>query len=303
MKARQQQGFTLIELMVAVTITSIVIAMAFAVFAAQQRTAVEIENASEVQQDARLIAQAILSDIRMAGYMLPKTAGIASVDGGNSATDLLCVSDPSKIDDAEAADASSRFEGANTSSALGGNDSSVTLIPADLDIDGDSDEDFVVGEGVIIVDGTNVHCGRITSITGGSNEVIGFAPATPGTFAAAAGGTTVVPAIVYRVNGTDLMRNDLRVASLVDDLQIEFAVDDDSDGLIVDSEYENDLDGEDPDDLLAVRLSVISRADRAEEALDTDAAGRPAAANRAAGAADGFRRRRITATVIPRNLL
>lgn len=295
-------GFTLVEVLIALAIFGVVIAQAFAVFSAQHLTYTNTERAIEVQQDVRLVADAVLSDVRMAGYMVPQQAGIASVDGGTSAPDMVCVSDPDRMDDTEVAKATARFDRSDidVSSPLGAGDASVTLAAPDIDGDGLND-DFAIGDGIIIVDGTSSHCGVIESIGGASNETIGFRPNTPAGFSALAGTGRVVPAIVYEVNGTDLRRNGLRLATQVEDLQVEFGVDANSDGQIVEAEYVDDLNGSDPLDILAVRVSVIARADREDESIETS--GRPAAANRTAGAADGFRRRRVTAIVLPRNLL
>jgi len=296
----KQSGFTLVEVIVALTILGIVVGQAFAVFGAQKRTYAQTERAIEVQQDVRLVADAILADMRMAGYLVPKQAGIASVDGGVAGPDMLCFSDPEKIADSEAAKAVARFERAELTVAIAGVAGSATLDPNDLDIDGDMDDDFVDEEGVIIVDDDSSHCAQITGITGGSDNVLAFTPDTPGGFDASTSATRVVPAVVYWLNGTDLMRNGLRVATDIEDLQIEFALDDDADGLIVEAEYEDDLNGEDPLDLLGVLLSVVARADAQEDNLTS--AGRPPAANRLGGANDGFRRRGVTTVILPRNL-
>ncbi len=296
----QRDGFTLIEVMVALAILGIVVAQALAIFGAQKRTYARTERAIQVQQDVRLVADAILADMRMAGYMVPRQAGITSVDGGAAGSDVLCLSDPEKIADSEADTAAMRFEKAELSIAMLGATDSATLDPSDLDIDGDGNDDFTDGEGLIIVDDDSSHCGRITGITGGSNNVFAFVPDTPGGFNASTSLTRVVPAVVYWLNGTDLMRNGLRVATDIEDLQIEYGLDDNGDGLLAEAEYEDDLNGEDPLDLLAVRLSIIARADMEDDTLKGP--GRPAAANRLAGANDGFLRRRVTTVVMPRNL-
>jgi len=296
MAAARRGGFTLIEVLIALAILGIVIAQAFAVFGAQHVTYANTERSIEVQEDVRLIADAVLADVRMAGYMVPRVAGIASIDGGNAAADTLCASDPAKIADAQVAGATARFDRAQLAAAVGAGATAATL--ASLDVDSDGDTDFVVNEGIIVADGTSSHCATVTGLAG---NVVSFSPATPAGFAAAVSSGRAVPAVTYRLVGADLMRNALRLARDVEDLQLEFGVDADSDGQIAAGEYVHDLNGSDPLDILALRLSVISRADREDDELLTS--GRPAAANRAGGAADGFRRRRVTASLVPRNLL
>ncbi|MGH0030900.1 MAG: prepilin-type N-terminal cleavage/methylation domain-containing protein [Myxococcota bacterium] len=296
MRPARRAGFTLVELLIALAIFGVVIAQAFAVFGAQHVTYTGTERSIEVQQDVRLVADAMLSDIRMAGYMVPRIAGIASVDGGTTSADVICVSDPAKIDDAEVDKATERFDGADVAVAVNAGDGAVTL--GSLDVDGDTDADFAAGEGIIIADGTSSHCALITAVAG---NVVTFTPVTPVGFVASIGSGTAVPAIRYEVSGSDLRRNGLRLSTQVEDIQLEFGIDGDGDGQLAAGEYLNVLNGADPLDLLAVRLSVIARADRADD--DLQLAGRPAAANRTAGAADGFRRRRVTASILPRNLL
>lgn len=292
-------GFTLVEVLVALAIFGIVIAQAFAVFGAQHVTYHGTERTLEVQQDSRLLADAVLLDLRMSGYMVPRSVGVSSGDGGNAAPDRICASDPSVIDDAEVADALERFAGANLTSNVNANAGSVILSATSMDIDSDGDNDFAVGSGIIIADSNNSHCARITSVIG---TTVGFTPDTPAGFAVSSTSGSVSPAVVYEVNGTDLLRNNRRLANGVEDLQLEFGVDANGDGQLTGAEFPiHDLNGQDPSEVRSLRLSVIARADREDEALET--VGRPAAGNRNAGTADGFRRRRITATVVPRNLL
>ena len=304
----RNRGFTLVELMIAVAIFGIVIAQAFAVFGAQHVTYTATERSIEVQQDSRLIADAILGDIRMAGYMLPREVGIASNDGGTAGPDAICVSDsdPNVIKDSEVASALDRFAGAELDAALGAGDTSADLDTSSLDIDGDTTDpvDFAVNGGIIFADGNNSHCAVITGIglPSGGKTTINFAPATPAGFSINTTDGRVAPAVVYDLNGNDLRRNGRRLANGVEDLQLEYGVDTNGDGQLTGAELGVDvLDGLDPNDVVSVTLSVITRGDREEEDLQTP--GRPAAANRTAGAADGFRRRRVTATVVPRNLL
>jgi prepilin-type N-terminal cleavage/methylation domain-containing protein len=296
----RSRGFTLVELLIALTIFGIVIAQAFAVFGAQHITYSATERSIEVQEDSRLLADAILGDIRMAGYMVPRAAGIGSIDGGATGPDAICISDPAAIQDSQVASAQQRFAGAALATALGSADGVANMDTATLDIDGNGTNDFGVGSGIIFADGDNSHCAVIDDIAG---STIQFTPDTPAGFSITSSSGIVTPAIYYELDGTDLLRNGRRLANGIEDLQVEFGVDTDGDGQLTGAEIDvDDLDGLDPTDVISVTLSVITRGDVEEENLQTP--GRPAAANRAAsGAADGFRRRRITATAVPRNLL
>jgi prepilin-type N-terminal cleavage/methylation domain-containing protein len=295
---RSNAGFTLIEILIAMAIFGIVIAQAFAVFTVQHRTYNGTERSIEVQEDARLVADAVLLDVRMAGYMVPRATGIASIDGGSSASDRLCTSDWNTIGDAAVATAVERFDRAEIAAAVANGETSVQVSAGHLDVDDDGVNDFAVGQGIILADGTSSHCAEIQSIGG---TTIGFLPQTPAGFSLTTATGRVTPAVIWEVSGTDLLRNGIRLSNQVEDLQVEFGVDADGDGQLAGGEFPiHDLNGSDASAILRVRLSVTGRADREDE-LQTS--GRPAAANRSAGTPDGFRRRSTITSVVPRNLL
>jgi prepilin-type N-terminal cleavage/methylation domain-containing protein len=162
-------GFTLVELLVAVAMLGVATSLAFGVFGAQRRSYQSIKNAIEVQEGARLISDAMAADVRMAGYMVPAQTGITSFDGGANGPDLLCVSDRGKIDATIVDDANARLSGASVTGAIAGGAGSATL--ALTDIDGDGDDDFVAGDGIIIVDDDSSHCAFITAVAGAGGNV------------------------------------------------------------------------------------------------------------------------------------
>ena len=142
-----------------------------------------------------------------------------------------------------------------------------------------------MGGGIILAGGTASHCARITAVSTGS---ISFTPATPAGFNLVNGRAT--PAVIYQLVGTDLKRNGLLLATGVEDVQVEFGVDTNGDGLLGGGEFPlNSLAGADLTRIRRVRLSVLTKTLRADEALAGP--GRQALANRTAGTADKFRRR------------
>ena len=296
---RSNTGFTLLEALIALAIFGVVIAQAFAVFVSQHAVYMGTERSIEVQEDGRLVADAVLSEIRMAGYMVPRVAGIASIDGGNSASDLLCTSDWNVIADSAVATAVVRFDRAAVASPISNGATSAQVSAGQLDVDDDGMNDFAVGQGIILADGTSSHCAEIQTIGG---TTIGFLPQTPAGFSLTTATGRVTPAVIWRVTGTDLLRNGIRLSNQVEDLQVEFGVDGDGDGQLGVGEFPiHDLNGNDAGAIRRVRLSVITRADREDD--DVQNSGRPAAANRDAGTPDGFRRRGSITSVVPRNLM
>ncbi len=293
-----RQGFTLIEIMVAVTIMAILTAQLLMVFSTQHVNTTRQERVTEVQQDARLVMEMMLVDARLAGFMVPSIAAVSSIDGGNNGSDVFCASDPRAINEGSLAAASSLFDRALLQVVLGPSQGSVTLVASTMDIDSNGTDDFTVGGGIIISDSTKTHCARIGSIAG---NAISFTPNTPLGFSASTAQGRAVPALIYQVTADGLERNGVTLSTQVEDLQAEFGVDVNADGEVVGAEFPiHDLDASDLSLVRTVRLTITTRTP-SEDPLFTGS-GFPAAANRLAGAADGFRRRRVAAGAVLRNL-
>ncbi len=62
------KGFTLIELMIAIVISSFIVTAVYAANTTQQRTYHAQEQVAEMQQNLRAAMSFITSEIRMAGY-------------------------------------------------------------------------------------------------------------------------------------------------------------------------------------------------------------------------------------------
>jgi prepilin-type N-terminal cleavage/methylation domain-containing protein len=296
----RSQGFTLIELSVAILIMSVLTIQVFSLFSKQHETFVNHEDTVEAQEDSRLVAGFMLADLRMSGYMVPRVAGVASMDGGNANPDMVCVSDRSIINDDTLVDADGHFDRASLMNDVDAGETVVKLSAGHLDIDDDGDVDFEKERGVIIGDGTASHCALVTLVNTADNE-ISFKPPTPAGFSASVPAVRVVPARIYRIDGNGLVRDDSTLSTLVEDLQVEFGVDANDNGQLDGGEFPiHDLNGFDASLVRSVRLTLISRTPTEDPELPT--AGRPAAGNRVGGEADGFRRRSVIATAFPRNL-
>jgi prepilin-type N-terminal cleavage/methylation domain-containing protein len=303
---RRQAGFSLVELMVAVAVMGIVTSQLLVSFSQQHTSSLEHERTIEIQEEGRMVMDIILKDLRLAGFMVPKFVAVAGEDGGANGSDRLCVSDSSVIDDSTLVDASDKFAGAEITTPMTGDASSITVATSSLDIDGDGDNDFAVGSGVIIGTGTEGHCGRITAIgAGGGGTVITFTPSTGGTITATPS-DAVVPAIVYTVTGNSLARNGVVLSDHIEDLQTEFGIDGDRSGTVGDdaapsAEFPVDaLDGDEYELLRNVRVHLTARELRSEDDFNGQYF---AVANRVdAAATDNFKRRRITGDAILRNL-
>jgi prepilin-type N-terminal cleavage/methylation domain-containing protein len=319
MRLRGDRGFTLIELMIALALLGIVTSQLFLVFSSQKKAYVTNERILDVQEDARLVIDLLVGETRMAGYMVPRRAGIATIDGTLTTTstpDTLCVSDPAVLDDNVVANADGRFDGAQVS-VLAPN--RITLATAgDFDIDGLGGNDFQIGLGIILADGDSSFCARIVAVNTVA-RTIDFVPnlsvvlgnPIPADFAI--GPTVVVPAVIYEVGtsatggGIGLTRNGMLISDEVEDLQIVFGLDADGDNLVDITDAAefpiHSIAALDPSPLRAVQITVTTRHAAQDPEFTGPGSNFTAVANRVAGATDNRRRRRFVTSVVPRNLL
>jgi hypothetical protein len=231
--------------------------------------------------------------------MVPTLAAISSRDGLATGSDTLCTSDAATLDDTQVANANARFDGAPLTSDLNGGVGSVAIAAADMDIDGDTTNDFVPGSGIIISDGADNHCARVLTVNATN---ITFTPQTPGGFVANTPGARALPAVIYEHTGSNLTRNNELISPQVEDFQVEFGVDTNGNGIIEGGEFWAHGLTANTDRVREVRLSVLTRTAQADPLMNGN--GRPGVANRnGAGAADQFRRRLATVRVAPRNML
>lgn len=323
----RQSGFTLIEVMISVAIMAVLFAQAFMALNAQKRIYVANDRALDAQEGARLVLDLISFDARMAGFMVPRIASISSIDGGAAAADLLCLSDAAYFNVPALGGSSpsldSRADHFDTATIVGGvAPNSVTVSSLDVDSDG-APVDFLApaggqpGGGIIISNGTRSYCATITTILG---NTISFGPVPEAALTVAdfpvAADVRVVPAIIYSLNGNNLTRNGIVLASTIDDLQVEYWVDNQTqDGIMDAAEFPihnlNAVPGVWPIDtsrIRRVRISVIARTQDVQgdgqEGVNPNRYRRPALANRTAAVArDAFKRRTFSASLLPRNLL
>ena len=88
---KRQQGFTLVELLVAVVITGVVVGGIYSTFYSQQKSYLVQEEVAAMQQNLRAAMHLIERDIRLAGYN-PKHSAGAGIQAAN-ATSIRFTSD------------------------------------------------------------------------------------------------------------------------------------------------------------------------------------------------------------------
>lgn len=92
-KSSKSNGFTLVELLVAMVITGIVSTAIFSTFQSQQKSYLIQEQVAEMQQNLRAAMNMTVRDIRMAGYDPDRTSQAGFVAATGNSTSYTLVSD------------------------------------------------------------------------------------------------------------------------------------------------------------------------------------------------------------------
>jgi prepilin-type N-terminal cleavage/methylation domain-containing protein len=257
-----RHGFTILELLVAAAVVGIAAVLIGEVFTQQNRAHVVVENVAETQQSVRALGDMLERDLRATGFLVPEEMAFCGIDTAalpDEIPDVLFLTDADALGDAIAPTSVPALgqvaQVMNSASVDGrGNGESLildTLVPDgvafyDLNGDGVGDSDFLFtaaparSGGVIVWDRANpgggVACGIIRGIAA-TTLTVDFAPnGLVAARATALGGLgadlVAVPAHVYRVQGTQLLRNEMLLAEDVEDLQFAAFFDVNDDGVV-----------------------------------------------------------------------
>jgi len=93
---RRRAGFTIIELLVSVAMLGIIMVYLLRSFTVQHRTYTVVDETTELQQNARAVADLLERDLRHAGMLVAESGAVCGVDDTNG-PDLLFVSDTDAI--------------------------------------------------------------------------------------------------------------------------------------------------------------------------------------------------------------
>lgn len=218
---RQSKGMTLVEMMIAIGITVIVMAMSLSIFTSQFGSYNRGKNVKEVQQSGQEVIGVLKSDLMQAGWSVSPRMAFFFQDGGANGTDTIVLNDTSIISlandpAARALVLAMNYPGGTT---MGNSGTSSIPVPA-LDLNGDLADDFVsAASQYVISDGTlwTQKVAMINTIAGNTLQL-----------ASSLTGTMVAPAIFYSsVNGI-LNRSDRSTGGLlpmvenVVDLQVAY---------------------------------------------------------------------------------
>ena len=263
---RRTAGFSLIELIVAVSILATAMLYLTETFTRTHKTSVTVEQVSEAQQNLRVISELVERDLRLAGYLVPRHAAVCGNDSSTgpdtlivSSSDVLrLVSELETMNPtAMGGDLGAALVGVGVGSSIGGANATIRLQQNWLDVQGDG-PDFSQGSGIMIVNRSDssgrVACGIITAFTvgapgypNGATLTVNFVTNSLGPLAAPLD-MAAIPANVYVVTpanpGTgrppQLQRNGLLLASDVEDMQIALYFDLDDDRVMDSGEFVGD---------------------------------------------------------------
>lgn len=203
-KLKRFEGMTLVEMMVAIGITAIVMAMTIPIFVSQYGNYTRGRNVRQTQQAGQEVIEILRADLMHAGWSVLPTMAFFFQDGGLGGSDAIVLNDTGIINlDRNPGLRSLLIAGDCAGGARfllnGGN--SLTLSTG-LDLNSDGKEDFIGARRQYVISNSTNPLNKvtyITSATDGAHALLGL----DGTL----GGNYVAPAIYYCVddgtNGTN----------------------------------------------------------------------------------------------------
>ena len=233
------RGFTLIELMISVAIFAVVAAAAFSVLSASQKTATMNDQTVQIQRNIRLAMDLIARDFRMAAFGNPAAGALAGCAQHLNATDNAVGADAGP--DAISIMTVDQPIGTLQAAVAGGAAITVAGLPSDaaagqvISLDGafSSTMNAVnVGTGAVTL-GTSMGSAAFPAGT----AVLRLACVTysvTGSNGVAPGGATVFPPYTLLRNTTATPNNAVPIVDGIEDLQLAYAIDADSNGTIDD---------------------------------------------------------------------
>ncbi|MEW6002484.1 MAG: PilW family protein [Nitrospirota bacterium] len=273
------KGFTLVELMIAITISMIVISATYAIHISQQRSFTAQDQVAEMNSTSKIVLDMIASDVREAGFGLPE-AGTYNINGF---TGVITSTDSSTVPDSITLIGGYRKAGTLCSNSAGNvispNDTQMILVPpsgySELDNINTTDKRNIsfagLSFGIVLAGG-----GTTTTIT--LQDPIGMAypkyTDLDGNGQCDDGEGVpvyVVEDYTYQAVGTDLRRvrrlnggspdTDV-IAQNIEDFQVAYGVDINGNNIIESGEWLNAISS--TNRLLMMRINILARTARAD---------------------------------------
>lgn len=225
--ARQQTGFSLIELMIAITLGLMITAMISTIFLAGTRSYTQDDRYARMQENGRFAMQALAQDLAMAGFWGYLTDSLATVAalGTNCGVTLDLQTPLAVLNSPTASAANSAFPCIGTSTFVAGTD----VVAIKRVAGGTTTSGFVTNAAYLNVDGSS---GTLLQYSGtGPTVAQTFWRYTPRIYyirnKTTASGQTV-PTLYRKTLNTSLAMVDEEVAEGIDNIQVQFGIDTDS---------------------------------------------------------------------------
>lgn len=169
---RSAAGFSLVELLIALVLGTLVVGAAFAILHSNQRSYQANQGLNRVQENARIAFELISRDLRAAGGSACSNIARPDAEHTNSAEETLFFSSP--VSSASPSTEFTAVSGDDTAYRVtNSTTSSLTLDPAQI---ADASRAFSVGDRLIICNANKLYVVRTTAVTA---TTVAFTPATP----------------------------------------------------------------------------------------------------------------------------
>jgi type IV pilus assembly protein PilW len=303
----ESRGFTLVELLIAMLLASLVGMAAYTVFSTSSRSYVSQEDVTEVQQNIRVAMERLSKDVRAAGFGLPEPPFESVTIGGENHTVAVAIAN------------NNGTNGSDTLTLLGIGREAATLRHVDPTADcnhagntklclNSVDEFNTDNKKYLSIDGIKFL--KIASIDTSNNNLNLDAPLTLDTTydtsdpAKPKPKVYLIQAVRYSINTSlegcsttnpclarrDMAGNNELLATNIEDVQFAYSLNG-SAGFANGTINSNDI--------VSLRASIVGRSRRPAEGGNVSF--RPAVEDHAAGAADKYRRRVLTSVIKVRN--
>lgn len=169
---RDQHGFSLVELMIALALGILVVGAAFAIFHSNQRSYQANQGLNRIQENARIAFELISRDLRAAGGSACSNIARPDAEHVNSAEETIFFNSP--VSSASPATEFTAVSGDDTAYRVtNSSTSSITLDPAQL---ADATQAFNVNDRLVLCNANKLYVVRATAVNA---TTVSFSPATP----------------------------------------------------------------------------------------------------------------------------
>ncbi len=297
LKGEKNRGYTLVEVLVAVALGLLIVAVLYNLMIVQQRSYANQNNVAEMQQNVRTAMNILTADLRMAGFgfsvngIYNATAGtVYAVTPNNSSS----APDGITLRYGVNPDPNNPQNTVSLSSAMANSNTGIPMVVSNA-------TGFQAGDAVIITDGQNAACLTLSGNPSGNTLPYNNTPSNLFPAGGFSAGSQVLKlkVVSYRIHNHTLQCQInggtwQDVVYNIEDLQLGYAGTGTTPGNWVDNP--NPVN---PSTLNVVQVNVVGRSAVPDPFFDGQ---RPPLRDHASGPADHFRRRVLTSVVRIRNL-